>query len=95
MNVNLFNFAKSNFLNHFTIMPRNMYRQDQFDYPRCGLALKVARVSKQLRQEDVAKELHVVRSTISRCERGEVVSPFTLFKYGTLVDVDILQFCYE
>lgn len=72
---------------------RNMFRQDGFDYESFGHDAKIKRVIAELRQEDLAAELGVVRSTISKVERGGVISPFTIWAIAQKFDMNVLEYC--
>lgn len=51
--------------------------------------LKVLRINRDLTLEDMARLLHVGKSTVSRWERGEISIPMNAFKeYCLICDVD-------
>lgn len=70
-----------------------MYKQDNFDYDRFGLAVKSGRVLNSLRQEDLAKELGCVRSTVSKCERGMAIDPRIMIAICIRFKLNILDYC--
>lgn len=72
---------------------RNMFKQDGFDYGSFGHDAKIKRLIAELRQEDLAAELGVVRSTISKVERGGVISPFIIWAIAQKFDMDVLEYC--
>lgn len=72
---------------------RQLYRQQWFDYVGFGLRVKVERIAKRMRQEDLASEVGCVRSTISRCERGGAINPLFVGAICGLLSIDIVAYC--
>lgn len=72
---------------------RQLYRQQWFDYADFGLRVKVERIAKRLRQEDLAAEVGCVRSTISRCERGGAINPLIIGAICGRLGIDIVAYC--
>ncbi len=72
---------------------RHMYKQSDFDYIAFGLRVKSERVLKGLRQEDLAKEIGCVRSTISAMERGIAVRLDFMLKVTAYFSINVLDYC--
>ena len=71
---------------------RCMYRQWDYDYKAFGEALRVARIIKRMRQDDVADAIGVARSTVWKMEHGGYCSPLTMFKASDLLGVDYMKY---
>lgn len=71
---------------------RCMYRQWYYDYNAFGKALKLARVAKDLRQDDVAKQCGCSRSTYWKMEHGGYCDIQIMARVSALLDVDMLSF---
>lgn len=71
---------------------RCMYRQWDYDYKGFGEALRMARLSRHLIQDEVADEIGVSRSTIWKMEHGGYCSPLTMFKASDFLGVDYMKY---
>lgn len=71
---------------------RCMYRQWDYDYKSFGEDLRMARLGRHLRQDDVADAIGVSRSTIWKMEHGGYCSPLTMFKASDFLDVDYMKY---
>ena len=56
---------------------------------RLGERLAKARKAKKLSQQDVAKKMATTQSVVSKLERGGDVKVSTLFRYATVVGVEL------
>lgn len=71
---------------------RCMYRQWDYDYASFGEALRKARRSRDLTQDQVAEKIGVARSTVWKMEKGGYCSPLTMFKISKLLEVDFMAY---
>lgn len=71
---------------------RCMYRQWDYDYNAFGAAIRLARRSRDLTQDEVAQTIGCARSTIWKMENGGYCSPLIMFKISEYLDVDFMQF---
>lgn len=71
---------------------RCMYRQWDYDYKAFGKAIRLARRTRELTQDDIASSIGVSRSTVWKMENGGYCSPLSMFKISKLLDVDFMAF---
>lgn len=71
---------------------RCMYRQWDYDYKGFGEALRLARLTRHLIQDEVADAIGVSRSTIWKMEHGGYCSPLTMFKASDYLGVDYMKY---
>lgn len=71
---------------------RCMYRQWDYDYKAFGKAIRLARRTRELTQDDIASSIGVSRSTIWKMENGGYCSPLAMFKISKLLDVDFMAY---
>lgn len=71
---------------------RCMYRQWDYDYKAFGKAIRLARRTRELTQDDIANSIGVSRSTVWKMENGGYCSPLSMFKISKLLDVDFMAF---
>lgn len=71
---------------------RCMYRQWHYDYDAFGKALKLARVAKDLRQEDIALQCKCSRSTYWKMEHGGYCNIHIMARVSDLLGVDMMSF---
>lgn len=74
---------------------RHLVKQSDFDYASFGMAVKLARVQRGARQEDVAVSVGCVRSTISKVERGMPIAPKYMMSLCMLFKLNILDYCTD
>lgn len=71
---------------------RCMYRQQWYDYKAFGKALKLARVSKDLTQEDISLQCSCSRSTYWKMEHGGYCNLQTMFRVGEFLGVNVMDY---
>lgn len=71
---------------------RCMYRQQWYDYKAFGKALKLARISKDLTQEDIALQCMCSRSTYWKMEHGGYCNIHIMSRVSELLGVDMMSF---
>lgn len=71
---------------------RCMYRQWFYDYESFGKALKIARVTKDLTQDDIANECRIARSTYWKMEKGGYCNPELMARVSEFLGVNFMAY---